>query len=111
MPKIPASARSLLGALTLSLALSACVIGPAPGGYYGAGFVTIAPPAPQYEYYGAPPYPGYFWVGGYWNWAGGRYVWTRGHWQAPRAGFRWVPQRWVHGERGWRAERGHWARR
>ena len=110
MSKIPSSVRCLLAALTLSLALSACVVGPAPG-YGGAGFVTIAPPALQFESYGAPPQPGWFWVGGYWGWSGGRYVWMRGHWQGPRAGYRWVPQRWVRTQGGWRSNPGHWARR
>ena len=101
---------AMLGALTLSLALTGCVVEPAPGGYY-AGLATVAPPAPQYEYYGVPPQPGWFWIGGNWSWSGGRYVWTRGHWQAPRSGYRWVPHHWVHGSGGWSAEPGHWARR
>jgi len=111
MSKIPHLVRSVIPAVALSLALAGCVVGPAPYGDEGGAVVSIAPPGPQYEYYGAPPYPGWFWVGGYWNWAGGRYVWTRGHWQAPRAGFRWVPHQWQRGSRGWHAQPGHWERR
>lgn len=111
MANIPSGARNLLAAVTLSLALAGCVVGPGPGGFYSGGFVTTAPPAPLFESVGPPPYPGWFWVGGSWNWAGNRYRWNRGHWQAPRAGYRWVPQRWDRGSRGWRSERGHWERR
>ncbi len=111
MLNIRSSTRIFLAALTLSLALSACVVGPVPDDYYGGSYVTLAPPAPRYEYYGVAPNPGWFWVGGYWRWRGDRYDWERGHWQAPRRGYAWVPHRWVRGDRGWRSEEGHWERR
>jgi hypothetical protein len=109
MVGIPSSVRSLCVALTLSLALVGCVVEPGPVGFSG-GFVSTAPPAPQFESFGAPPSPGWFWVGGNWNWTGGRYTWNRGHWQAPRSGYRWVPQRWDRGSQGWRSSPGHWER-
>ena len=53
--------------------LGGCVVAPAPG-YYG-GVVAVAPPPPQVEVIGVAPTPGYVWIGGYWNWVGGRHVW------------------------------------
>jgi hypothetical protein len=72
--------------------------------------VRVAPPPPPVQYYGAPPYPGYVWIGGYWRWAPRGYVWVRGRWTPPRAGFHWVPRRWVHTRRGWRMAGGRWIR-
>lgn len=95
-------------ALGLSLMLSACAV--EPGGYYG-GAVLVAPPPPRVEYYGPAPYPGYIWLGGYWNWAPSGYVWVRGHWAAPRPGYRWVPHRWQHTSHGWRMSGGRWVQR
>ncbi len=92
----------------LSLTLSACVVAP-PGRYYGP-LVRIAPPPPPVQYYGAPPYPGYVWIGGYWRWAPRGYVWVRGRWTPPRVGFHWIPRRWVHTPRGWRMAGGRWIR-
>lgn len=111
MSLTPCWVRNVVAALTLSLVLTACVVGPTPYGDVGVGWVSIAPPAPQYEVIGAPPAPGWFWVGGSWGWTGGRYVWNRGHWQAPRRGYTWVPQRWDRGPHGWRSNPGHWERR
>ncbi len=92
--------------LSLSLTLGACVTEP---GYYG-GTVLVAPPLPRVEYYGAAPYPGYIWLGGYWNWAPSGYYWVRGRWAAPRPGYRWVPHRWRDTARGWRKTGGRWVR-
>ncbi len=111
MPRASIRLRHIAVILGLSLALGGCVVVPARPGYYGGGWVGYAPPAPRLEYYGVAPYPGYFWIGGYWRWGPGRYLWTPGHWQAPRAGFHWVPRHWVHGARGWRMAGGRWARR
>jgi WXXGXW repeat (2 copies) len=94
----------------LSVSLSACVVYPARG-YYIGGPVAVAPPPVQVETYGVAPAPGYFWVGGYWGWEGGRHVWHGGRWEAPRAGYRWEPHRWVHERDGWHLSGGHWARR
>ena len=114
MPKLANLLRNLVLAAAVALTVSACVVVPARGYYAGGyytGAVTIAPPAPQVEVYGAPPAGGYVWLGGYWNWVGGRHVWVAGHWAAPRPGYRWEPHHWVHGGDGWRLTGGAWVRR
>ena len=93
--------------LALAGALSACVIADPYGGPYAA----VPPPPPRIEVYGAPPAPGWLWIGGYWGWAGGRHEWVPGHWEAPRPGYRWVPHAWVHERNGWHMHEGHWQRR
>lgn len=108
----PAHVRNLVALAAICLVASACVVAPTPRGLYIGPEVAIAvaPPPPIVESYGVAPYPGYFWVGGYWNWVGGRHVWVGGHWQAPRPGYRWVPRRWVQGRDGWHLRGGRWAR-
>ncbi len=98
---------SVVVAATLSV--SACVVAPLPpaGGYYGEP-VLVAPPPPRVEYVGPPPAVGYVWIGGYWNWYGGRHVWVPGRWEAPRHGQAWVPHRWEQDGRYWRQSGGHW---
>lgn len=92
-----------------TVSLSACVVAPVPasGGYYGEP-VVVAPPPPRVEYVGAPPVAGYIWIGGYWNWYGGRHVWVPGRWAPPRHGYVWVPHRWQQDGRNWRQEGGYW---
>ncbi len=106
--------RNLVLAAAVALTVSACVVAPAPG-YYGGGYytgaVTIAPPPAQVEVYGSPPTPGYVWLGGYWNWAGGRHVWVGGHWSAPRPGYRWEAHHWERRGDGWHMAGGRWVRR
>ena len=110
MPRVASRVRKIAVAIGFSLALGGCVV--AHPRYYGGGVVAVAPPAPRVEYYGTAPYPGYFWVGGYWSWGAGRYVWVPGRWTAPRAGYRWVPRHWVRGPRGgWHMAGGRWAHR
>jgi hypothetical protein len=92
-----------------SVTLAGCVVTPARG-YYGDETVMVAPPAPQVEVVGVAPAPGYVWIGGYWNWAGGRHVWVGGHWDAGRPGYHWAPHRWVAYHGGYRLQRGHWER-
>ncbi len=111
MTRVVSRPRNAAIALGLAAALGGCVVAPAPGPYYDGGYVAVAPPPPRIEYYGTPPYPGYFWIGGYWRWGPGRYVWAPGHWAAPRPGYRWVPPHWEHGERGWHEDGGRWERR
>ena len=100
--------RTLAMAVVLCITLTACIVEARP---YRGAVIAVAPPAPRVEVYGAPPYPGYIWLGGYWHWTGARHEWVPGHWAAPRAGYRWVDHRWVHGPEGWHFEEGHWARR
>ena len=81
----------LLVPLVAGLSLAGC----AARSGYGYGYVNAAPPAPQAEFYGAAPGPGYVWVNGYWNWGGSRYVWAPGRWQRPpRRHARWEAGRW-----------------
>ncbi len=42
-----------------------------------------APPPPEVEVYGPPPYVRAVWVPGHWEWRGKRvgYVWIKGHWK------------------------------
>lgn len=104
-------ARDLVVLVACGMALSACVVAPTPGGLYVGPAVAAPPPPPQVEYYGAPPVAGYVWIGGYWNWVGGRYAWVGGHWEAPHPGYRWQARRWVHGRDGWHLNGGRWVRR
>ncbi len=62
--------RAFAAAVAVSSLVGACVVAPAPP-YPGGGVVMVAPPAPVVEDYGVAPGPGYIWIGGYWNWAGG----------------------------------------
>lgn len=72
----------------------------------------IAPPAPYVETVTVAPSPVHVWVGGFWEWGGGRYAWRPGHWAAPpRPGWVWVPQRWEPGPGGWHMRQGHWGYR
>lgn len=69
-------------------------------------YVQTAPPAPVYETVPAAPGPGYVWVGGYYQWTGGRYVWVHGHY-AHHAGH-WCAGHWRHEHRGWYWTEGRW---
>ena len=112
--------RAALALIGLST-LSACVV--APYGYYGSygypasyygtageavSYANVAPPAPYYEVQPVAPFVGAVWIGGYWNWYGGRYAWAPGYWAHPRPGYVWHPYHWApYGNRwalsgGWR---------
>jgi hypothetical protein len=97
----------VVACLLACVALAGCVVS-APPGYYAGEVVAVAPPPPQAEVIGVAPGPGYIWIGGFWNWVGGRHVWVGGHWEQGRPGYRWVPHRWEHEEHGWRMRPGHW---
>jgi hypothetical protein len=101
----------LTAALAMPMILSACVVYPAGynAGYYG-GTVSYGPPTAQAEAIGVAPYPGYIWLGGYWNWVSGAYSWVPGRWSAPRAGYHWVQPTWARSGNGWRMSRGGWRR-
>jgi hypothetical protein len=96
-------------AIGLAMSVSGCVATVRPA-YYGGAVVTVAPPAPQVEVYGPPPFVGAVWFPGYWNWNGGAHVWVAGGWHEGRPGYRWVPHTWVREGGGWRMHEGHWAR-
>ncbi|MBK6386237.1 MAG: YXWGXW repeat-containing protein [Rhodoferax sp.] len=83
---------------------------PAPGSYYPNGVVMVARPPPYQEVVGYPPAPGYLWIGGFWNWVGGRHVWVAGHWEMNRPRHVWVPHQWIRFGGGWRFEPGRWHR-
>jgi hypothetical protein len=127
--------RLLIAAATAAL-LSACVVAPYPGrvvyGQPGPGYgqpvpgyvqtypeaayaqpgviVDIAPPSPYVEVVPAIPYPGAYWIGGYWGWNGGRHQWVPGRWDRPRPGYAYQPHAWVqHGGR-WHLNGGAWVR-
>lgn len=93
----------------LAVAGGGCVIAPDQGHYPG-GVVMVAPPPLRVEEIGAPPVPGYVWIGGYWGWVGDRHEWVAGHWSAPRPGMHWVTHQWVRQGDGWRMHPGHWER-
>ncbi len=104
----------LLAALATGTLLGGCVVRPAvavPAPVVYVGTANIAPPPPQVEVIGAPPQPGYVWLGGYWNWVGGRHVWVAGHWEPRHPGYRWVPHAWVRVGGVWQLREGYWARR
>lgn len=123
---MPAVSRSLSRSLktarlaavsALALAgLSACVVAPAPRrAAYPVDEAVIesgvAPPAPYTEAIPAAPYPGAVWIGGYWDWSGGRHHWVSGRWAQPRPGYRWHARRWEPAPRGgWVLRGGYWAR-
>lgn len=109
--------RSLL-VLAATLATSTLMVGcvVVPGGHpYGGGGqggpVMVLPPGPQVELIGVAPGPGFFWIGGFWNWAGGRHVWNGGHWEQNRQGQRWAPHQWHRDGSGWREAPGRWEQR
>jgi hypothetical protein len=105
-----------LGLAAALAVLGGCAVYPAGPYYnnygnYGSPVVApVEPPALYAETYGAPPYAGALWIGGYWGWDGGRHVWTPGRWEAPRAGYHWVPRTWTRGPGGWHQHGGNWER-
>lgn len=92
----------------ITLLSSGCVVAPVGRPYYGEA-VVVAPPPPRIEYVG-PPLAGHIWIGGYWNWVGGRHEWAPGHWEASRPGYRWLPRRWERSGPHWRQHGGYWDR-
>jgi hypothetical protein len=100
---------SLAAALVIATALAGCVVVPDQR-HYAGGVVMVAPPEPRVEVYGVAPTPGYVWLGGYWNWVGGRHEWVAGHWAPPNPGHHWVAHQWVRQGDGWRMKPGHWER-
>jgi len=83
---------------------------PVPGYDQPVVVVDIAPPAPYVEMVPAMPYPGAFWIGGYWGWNGGRHQWVPGRWDRPRAGYAYHPHTWVQQGGRWHLQGGGWVR-
>lgn len=75
-------------------------------------FVRIAPPPPvRVGVYGVAPGPGYVWVGGFHEWAGGRYIWREGYWARPPYPHAvWVAPDWAPRHGGYVFVRGYWRR-
>lgn len=103
--------RVLIPCVAATLLMTGCVVGPPRGHLFVRGVVAVAPPAPRVEIDGAPPYPGYIWINGFWRWNGYRHIWVAGHWVAPHPGYRWMPRHWVRVRAGWRLVGGRWIRR
>ena len=100
---------TLLAVCAAAFLSTGCVV--APVGPYPAGTVVgMAPPPPRVEVYGPPPVVGQIWIGGFWNWVGGRHVWVGGHWEAQRPGYYWHPHRWEPVAGGYRMAPGRWDR-
>lgn len=107
--------RAALAALVLGVAaLSGCAVVPAgpAGAYYGDGeYIAGAgvPPAPYVEAIPVAPFVGAVWVGGFWDWSGGRHVWRPGHYEHPRPGFTYRQPGWHVAPGGrWMLHRGGW---
>lgn len=104
--------------LSAGAALTGCVVAPTPGPVYGGPaypvdsvYAPVAPPAPYTEVIPVVPFPGAIWVGGYWNWSGGRHVWVPGRYERPRAGYHYQPRHWEPSRRGgWELHGGGWIR-
>lgn len=94
--------------LLLSLSFAASVFA-APAYAEISINISIAPPAPQYEFVPAMA-PGYIWAPGYWGWSGERHVWVRGRTIIQRQGYAWAPDRWEQRNNGYYRSAGHWER-
>jgi hypothetical protein len=101
-------AASALG-VVVGMALTGCILVPDQG-HYVSGVVLVAPPAPRVEVIGVAPSSGSVWIGGYWNWVGGRHVWVPGRWDRGRPGYHWEAHAWVREGDGWRMRPGRWVR-
>jgi hypothetical protein len=96
-------------ALILGAAMPGCVVVPDQR-HYADGVVLVAPPPLREEVIGVAPSPDEVWIGGYWNWIGGKYDWVPGRWAQGRSGYHWVTHQWVRQGDGWRLKTGHWER-
>jgi outer membrane lipoprotein SlyB len=85
-----------------------CMINTATEVQSSTTVIPQSPPSPPVETVVVSPGPGYFWVGGEWEW-NGRWVWVSGHWAyPPYPQAIWIGGRVWHGGQGWHHERGHW---
>ena len=72
-------------------------------------YVKVSPPDPKVEKKPDPPNNNAVWIGGYWNWDGGKYVWIGGYWEKNPQGT-WVAGHWKNTKRGYVWVPGHWKR-
>ncbi len=94
---------AIIGSLLLILGLAIVFLG------CGPTVVSVRPPEPRVEHYGAAPYPEAVWIEGYWQHRGGEWVWLPGHWERrPKPHAHWVPGRWEPRGAGWVWIKGHW---
>jgi WXXGXW repeat (2 copies) len=70
-----------------------------------------APPVARVEVVSPAPGADYFWVPGFWRWAGGTHAWVAGRWERSRRDEFWVPEHWVRVDRRWHFNGGHWQHR
>lgn len=117
--RIPRKSHTWLaaGALAGAALLSGCAVVPATPvygtGYYDGEYIAgaSAPPAPYVETIPVAPFVGAIWIGGFWDWVGGRHVWRPGHYEHPRPGFAYHQPGWHAGPDGrWMLHRGGWER-
>jgi len=87
---------NLLGSLAIAASLGGvgCMVSGDAAVYTPDVVVTTAPPEPVYEVEVTQPRPGMVWIGGHYDYVGGRYVWRRGYYEHARPGRVWVPARW-----------------
>ncbi|PIG09242.1 YXWGXW repeat-containing protein [Comamonas sp. 26] len=101
-------------ALVTAVALTGCVVAPTAPAYGYGGDITasVAPPAPYVETIPVAPVVGSIWIGGFWDWEGGRHVWRPGHYEHARPGYTYRQPAWRPGGGGqWMLHRGGWERR
>ncbi len=97
---------AIIGSLLLLFALAIVFLG------CGPTVVSVRPPEPRVEHYGAPPYPEAVWIEGHWQHRRGEWDWEPGHWERrPKPHAHWVPGRWEPRGAGWVWIKGHWAYR
>jgi hypothetical protein len=72
-------------------------------------YIGTPPPPIRYEERGPIPYPGAYWVEGYWEPVGNHYRWVRGRWdRPPYPNAYYTHGHWDHYDRGWRYHPGRW---
>ncbi|QNP49352.1 YXWGXW repeat-containing protein [Diaphorobacter aerolatus] len=115
----------LAAAALSAVTLTGCIVAPVGQPYYNDPYsnipdtqayapiyAPIAPPAPYVETVPVAPYVGAVWIGGYWNWSGGRHAWVPGRYVHGRPGYGWSPRTWSPGPRGgYQMRGGGWHRR
>jgi IPT/TIG domain-containing protein len=60
----------------------------------GGGGPHDAPPPDKVET--VTPKAGFVWIGGHWEWRGGKWQWLNGHFERERAGKKYTPGHWDH---------------